>query len=212
MALWLYDLGKVQPQAIKAGLNILVPVGQTQTSLGSVSIMQLIRYGLVVRIAGSHPAGPGSIPGNGRSFGKLLGWGANCLLIAVAPAWLSTLINHPMQLPLKIHVRRGIRILAHRSGLRPERSALDHSAILTCKLLCQHSITMSFITAICLFKACCCEFKRFLSRVTSKVFAVLPLGSFHQCCAPVMIWSGISTFHTVPKSGFRQVANTFYSS
>jgi hypothetical protein len=24
-----------------------------------------IRYGLVVRIAGSHPAGPGSIPGNG---------------------------------------------------------------------------------------------------------------------------------------------------
>jgi hypothetical protein len=38
---------------------------------------------------------------------------------------------------------------------------------------------MSFITAICLFKACCCEFKRFLSRVTSKVFAVLPLGSFH---------------------------------
>lgn len=24
------------------------------------------RYGLVVRIAGSHPAGPGSIPGNGR--------------------------------------------------------------------------------------------------------------------------------------------------
>jgi hypothetical protein len=36
-----------------------------------------------------------------------------------------------MQLPLKIHVRRGIRTLAHRSGLRPERSALDHSAILT---------------------------------------------------------------------------------
>jgi hypothetical protein len=55
-----------------------------------------------------------------------LGWGANCLLIAVAPAWLSTLINHPMQLPLKIHLRIGIRILAHRSGLRPVRSALDH--------------------------------------------------------------------------------------
>ncbi len=97
----------------------------------TVSIMQLILYNLVVRIAGSHPAGPGLIPGNGRSFGKLLGWGANCLLIAVAPAWLSTLINHPMQLPLKIHVGRGIRTLAHRSGLRPERSALDHSAILT---------------------------------------------------------------------------------
>jgi hypothetical protein len=28
-------------------------------------------------------------------------------------------------------VRRGIRTLAHRSGLRPERSALDRSAILT---------------------------------------------------------------------------------
>jgi hypothetical protein len=26
------------------------------------------RYGLVVRIAGSHPAGPGSIPGNGKLF------------------------------------------------------------------------------------------------------------------------------------------------
>lgn len=26
------------------------------------------RYGLVVRIAGSHPAGPGSIPGNGRQL------------------------------------------------------------------------------------------------------------------------------------------------
>ena len=25
-----------------------------------------VRYGLVVRIAGSHPAGPGSIPGNGN--------------------------------------------------------------------------------------------------------------------------------------------------
>ena len=121
-------------------------------------------------------------------------------------------IGFPSRRDRSFLVRRGIRTLAHRSGLRPERSALDHSAILTCKLLRQHSITMSFITAICLFKACCCEFKRFLSRVTSKVFAVLPLGSFHQCCAPVMIWSGISTFHTVPKSGFRQVANTFYSS
>ena len=29
-------------------------------------------------------------------------------------------------------VRREIRTPAHRSGLRPERSALDHSAILTC--------------------------------------------------------------------------------
>jgi hypothetical protein len=29
------------------------------------------RYGLVVRIAGSHPAGPGSIPGNGKLFSLL---------------------------------------------------------------------------------------------------------------------------------------------
>ena len=28
----------------------------------------LIRYGLVVRISGSHPGGPGSIPGNGILF------------------------------------------------------------------------------------------------------------------------------------------------
>ena len=36
---------------------------------------------------------------------------------------------------LKEFVRREIRTLAHRSGLRPERSALDHSAILTLALL-----------------------------------------------------------------------------
>ena len=32
---------------------------------------QLIRYGLVVRISGSHPGGPGSIPGNGITFSSL---------------------------------------------------------------------------------------------------------------------------------------------
>ncbi len=31
----------------------------------------------------------------------------------------------------RVIVRSGIRTHAHRSGLRPERSALDHSAILT---------------------------------------------------------------------------------
>ena len=31
-------------------------------------ITYLIRHGLVVRIAGSHPAGPGSIPGGGIIF------------------------------------------------------------------------------------------------------------------------------------------------
>ena len=30
--------------------------------------MHKIRYGLVVRISGSHPGGPGSIPGNGILF------------------------------------------------------------------------------------------------------------------------------------------------
>ena len=29
-------------------------------------IEQQLRYGLVVRIPGSHPGGPGSIPGNGK--------------------------------------------------------------------------------------------------------------------------------------------------
>ena len=32
------------------------------------SISRLLRHGLVVRIAGSHPAGPGSIPGGGILF------------------------------------------------------------------------------------------------------------------------------------------------
>ena len=32
-----------------------------------------IRYGLVVRIAGSHPAGLGSIPGNGANCTSLVG-------------------------------------------------------------------------------------------------------------------------------------------
>ena len=36
-----------------------------QASLSSV------RYGLVVRIPGSHPGGPGSIPGNGKLFERL---------------------------------------------------------------------------------------------------------------------------------------------
>ena len=31
---------------------------------------ETVRYGLVVRIPGSHPGGPGSIPGNGN-FGQL---------------------------------------------------------------------------------------------------------------------------------------------
>ena len=34
----------------------------------SLTPISNLRYGLVVRIAGSHPAGPGSIPGNGILF------------------------------------------------------------------------------------------------------------------------------------------------
>ena len=39
-------------------------------------------------------------------------------------------VYEPIQI-MKIFVRSGIRTHAHRSGLRPERSALDLSAILT---------------------------------------------------------------------------------
>ena len=39
-------------------------------------------------------------------------------------------VYEPIQI-MKISVRSGIRTHAHRSGLRPERSALDLSAILT---------------------------------------------------------------------------------
>ena len=34
----------------------------------SCTTQYILRYGLVVRISGSHPGGPGSIPGNGILF------------------------------------------------------------------------------------------------------------------------------------------------
>ena len=40
-------------------------------------------------------------------------------------------LRHSAMVATKAFVRREIRTPAHRSGLRPERSALDHSAILT---------------------------------------------------------------------------------
>ena len=47
-------------------------------------IEQQLRYGLVVRIPGSHPGGPGSIPGNGKLlFGdslKLIFWVIACCI------------------------------------------------------------------------------------------------------------------------------------
>ena len=43
-------------------------------------------------------------------------------------------VYEPIQI-MKIFVRSGIQTHAHRSGLRPERSALDRSAILTTGLM-----------------------------------------------------------------------------
>ena len=36
--------------------------------LENFAVIHQLRYGLVVRISGSHPGGPGSIPGNGILF------------------------------------------------------------------------------------------------------------------------------------------------
>ena len=44
-----------------------------------------VRYGLVVRIPGSHPGGPGSIPGNGNPFLNLM---VDSLSVRVFPAWI----------------------------------------------------------------------------------------------------------------------------
>ena len=61
--------------------------------------------------------------------------GTECISKAVCVLELKSL--KPMPIALKycwtksFHVRSGIRTHAHRSGLRPERSALDRSAILT---------------------------------------------------------------------------------
>ena len=43
--------------------------------------LYILRYGLGVRIAGSHPAGPGSIPGNGILFSILTLLFLNYLLV-----------------------------------------------------------------------------------------------------------------------------------
>ena len=43
-------------------LEKALPTQQSCTS------QYILRYGLVVRISGSHPGGPGSIPGNGILF------------------------------------------------------------------------------------------------------------------------------------------------
>ena len=45
-----------------------IPINVSGLPLQKYSSSASIRYGLVVRIPGSHPGGPGSIPGNGISF------------------------------------------------------------------------------------------------------------------------------------------------
>ena len=54
-------------------LNGLYSFSPTSDLLDPVSghTHHSIRYGLVVRIPGSHPGGPGSIPGNGTNFFQL---------------------------------------------------------------------------------------------------------------------------------------------
>ena len=46
------------PPSQKGSLLMLVRENERKT--------HMVRYGLVVRIPGSHPGGPGSIPGNGN--------------------------------------------------------------------------------------------------------------------------------------------------
>ena len=55
-------------------------------------------------------------------------------------------VYEPIQI-MKISVRSGIRTHAHRSGLRPERSALDLSAILTD--FSQHGPLAQLVRASC---------------------------------------------------------------
>ena len=50
-----------------------------------------------------------------------------------------------LNLGKKYFVRSGIRTHAHRSGLRPERSALDRSAILTMKNMCTKGCTGAYV-------------------------------------------------------------------
>ena len=47
-------------------------------------ISNSLRYGLVVRISGSHPGGPGSIPGNGKLFSVMVKWLGYLALTQVA--------------------------------------------------------------------------------------------------------------------------------
>ena len=46
--------------------KLRIPINVSGLPIQKYSWVASIRYGLVVRIPGSHPGGPGSIPGNGN--------------------------------------------------------------------------------------------------------------------------------------------------
>ena len=48
--------------------KLRIPINVSGLPIQKYSWVASIRYGLVVRIPGSHPGGPGSIPGNGNLF------------------------------------------------------------------------------------------------------------------------------------------------
>ena len=48
--------------------KLRIPINVSGLPIQKYSWVASIRYGLVVRIPGSHPGGPGSRPGNGISF------------------------------------------------------------------------------------------------------------------------------------------------
>ena len=53
----------------RAKICFLVSRAHVYLYVHNTASLTSVRYGLVVRIPGSHPGGPGSIPGNGNLFG-----------------------------------------------------------------------------------------------------------------------------------------------
>ncbi len=60
-------IGPIHRSYITLSLSIF-KINTKGILLTSTTIFTSVRYGLVVRIPGSHPGGPGSIPGIGRFF------------------------------------------------------------------------------------------------------------------------------------------------
>ena len=85
----------------------------------------IIRYGLVVRIPGSHPGGPGSIPGNGNPFWKLL-YSHRPICQRVEQVWICSFCISVKRL-IKMSTRMGFEpTRAEHIGLAVQR--LNHSA------------------------------------------------------------------------------------